>query len=70
MQRSAGTAVRTVYRVDGPADPVTGKTVNDDVETYTFWRNGRQVTLRLSGPHGADNVDPWKIVTDSFAWQK
>ncbi|MDT5284188.1 MAG: hypothetical protein QOJ20_5383, partial [Mycobacterium sp.] len=22
----------------------------------------------LSGPQGADNVDPWKIVTDSFAF--
>lgn len=70
VKRSAGTAYRTVYRVDGTADPVTGKTVNDDVETYTFWRNGQQVTLRLSGPHGADNVDPWKIITDSFRWQK
>ena len=70
VKRSAGTAYRTMYRVDAAADPVTGKTVNDDVETYTFWRNGQQVTLRLSGPHGADNVDPWKIITDSFRWQK
>jgi len=24
--------------------------------------------LTLSGPVGADNVDPWRIVTDSLAW--
>jgi hypothetical protein len=68
VKRAAGTAHRAVYRVDGKPDPVTGKTVNNDVEQYTFWRNGTQVDLRLSGPHGADNVDPWKIITDSFRW--
>ena len=68
MKRPAGSAYRAVYRVDGQPDPVTGKTVNNDVEQYTFWRNGTQVDLRLSGPHGADNVDPWKIITDSFRW--
>jgi hypothetical protein len=27
------------------------------------------LTLTLSGPTNADNVDPWKIVTDSVRWQ-
>jgi hypothetical protein len=27
-----------------------------------------QVTIVLSGAVGADNVDPWRTVTDSFAW--
>jgi hypothetical protein len=26
--------------------------------------------LTLTGPVGADNVDPWKIVTDSFKWSR
>ena len=52
-----------------PADPVTGKTRVDAVERYVFFRAGKQVTLTLSGPNGADNVDPWRIVTDSFGWQ-
>ena len=26
------------------------------------------VVLTLSGPKGADNVDPWRIVTDSLRW--
>jgi hypothetical protein len=56
------------YRADAAADPVTGKVVNDDIERYQFWKNGTLVTLTLSGPHGADNVDPWRIVTDSFRW--
>jgi hypothetical protein len=24
--------------------------------------------LTLSGPKGADNVDPWRIVSDSLKW--
>jgi hypothetical protein len=30
--------------------------------------DGREVVLTLSGPKGADNVDPWRIVTDSLRW--
>jgi hypothetical protein len=26
--------------------------------------------LTLSGPKGADNVDPWKIVTDSLRYTR
>ena len=29
---------------------------------------GKDVVLTLSGPKGADNVDPWRIVTDSLRW--
>ncbi|HEY0359157.1 MAG TPA: hypothetical protein VGD11_11290 [Mycobacteriales bacterium] len=68
VTRKAGTAVVAFYRADAAADPVTGKVVNDDVERYQFWANGKLVTLTLGGPHGADNVDPWRIVTDSFRW--
>jgi hypothetical protein len=42
--------------------------VRDDVERYEFWRGDHEVVLTLSAPHGADNVDPWRTVTDSFRW--
>jgi hypothetical protein len=66
--RKAGPVIVATYRADAAPDPVTGKTVNDDVEQYTFYQSGTVVTLTLAGPHGADNVDPWRIVTDSFTW--
>ena len=69
VTRAAGTAVLATYRADAAPDPVTGKVVHDDVERYAFWRAGKTVILTLSGPQGADNVDPWKIVTDSFGWR-
>jgi hypothetical protein len=67
--RKGGQAVRITYRADSAPDPVTGKTVADAVERYEYWRSGRMVVLTLSGPTGADNVDPWKLVSDSLRWQ-
>jgi hypothetical protein len=69
VTRKSGPAILITYRADAAPDPVTGKVVNDDVERYEFYRAGKLVVLTLSGPKGADNVDPWKIVTDSFTWK-
>ncbi|MGI8613522.1 MAG: hypothetical protein ACR2KL_06210 [Nocardioidaceae bacterium] len=69
VDRKAGTAVLVTYQADAPPDPVTGKYVRDAVERYEFWRQGTEAILTLSGPVGADNVDPWRIVSDSFAWK-
>ena len=49
-------------------DPVTGKVYRDEVERYEFYRNGTESVLTLAGPVGADNVDPWRTVTNSFQW--
>jgi hypothetical protein len=68
--RPAGPVILAKYRAASAPDPVTGKAVGDDVERYSFWRSGQLLTLTLSGPHGADNVDPWRIVTDSVRWLK
>lgn len=65
----AGDAVHATYSADSPPDPVTGRVIRDDVELYVYWKDGTEVLLTLSGPHGADNVDPWATVSSSFAWQ-
>ncbi|MGW6156949.1 hypothetical protein ACWFRM_27990 [Streptomyces sp. NPDC055144] len=67
--RKAGPVVLLKYRGDSAADPVTGKVVRDAFERYAFYQHGREVDLTLSGPVNADNVDPWRIVSDSFAWK-
>lgn len=68
VQRPAGSAVLIRYSADSPPDPVTGKVYPDSVERYEFHRNGLEAIVTLSGPQGADNVDPWRTVTDSFKW--
>ncbi|HEV7864663.1 MAG TPA: hypothetical protein VGR20_18290 [Acidimicrobiia bacterium] len=69
VTRKAGSAVLATYRADAAPNPVTGKVVHDEVERYVFWRAGKAAILTLAGPQGADNVDPWRIVTDAFGWQ-
>lgn len=67
-QRRSGTAVLITYRARSAVNPVTGKVAEQDVERYEFWRAGTEVILTLAAPVGSDNVDPWRTVTDSFAW--
>jgi hypothetical protein len=68
VQRTAGTARKLTYTMRAAPDPVTGKVVTDAVERYVFAKGGHTAVLTLSGPTGADNVDPWRIVTESLRW--
>ncbi|MEU8269573.1 hypothetical protein AB0B89_20740 [Sphaerisporangium sp. NPDC049002] len=68
VSRSGGQARLTVFRMDSVPDAVTGKVIRDEVERYVFTKGGKQAVLTLTGPVGADNVDPWRTVSDSFRW--
>jgi hypothetical protein len=66
--RTAGQAIRITYQADSAPDPVTGHFARLEVERYDFWRNGIEAVVIVAAPVGADNVDPWRTITDSFAW--
>ena len=70
VRRKAGPAVLAKYVAKAPADAVINRSGQNDVERYVFFHNGEDVVLTLSGPKGADNVDPWRIVTDSLQWSR
>jgi hypothetical protein len=70
VSRPAGTAVLIRYSADSRPDPVTGKVYKDTFERYEFYRHGTEAVVLLGGPAGADNVDPWRTVTNSFRWLK
>jgi predicted small lipoprotein YifL len=65
----AGRAVLMDYRVNSAANAVTGKEYRLDVLRYTLYRAGKRVDLTLLSPVGADNVDPWRIVSRSLTWK-
>ncbi len=67
--RRGGTAVHIVYQLDSAPNPVTGKVVRDVAERFEFWHAGQEAILTLTGPVNADNVDPWRIVSDSLGWR-
>ena len=68
VTRSAGTVVLIRYSADSQPDPVTGKVYKNSIERYEYYRNGTEAIVTLTAPAGADNVDPWRKVTDSFRW--
>jgi hypothetical protein len=69
VSRPAGTGVLATYEIGSGPNPVTGKEALLSGERYVFAHSGTEVTLTLAGAKGADNVDPWKRVTDSLTWR-
>jgi hypothetical protein len=69
ITRSAGPGVLATYAIGSTPNSVTGKKALLAVERYVFAHNGTTVVLTLSGAKGADNVDPWRIVSDSLTWK-
>ena len=68
VQTAAGPAVLISYQSDAPPDPVTGKVIRDSALRFEFWKGGTEAVLVLAGPVGSDNVDPWRLITESFRW--
>jgi hypothetical protein len=63
-----GTAIEIVYQINSPPNSVTGKQYRLVIERFEFQRGGRAAVLSLSSAVGSDNVDPWRIVSESFRW--
>ncbi|MBA3690507.1 MAG: hypothetical protein H0W82_03725 [Actinobacteria bacterium] len=64
----AGPAVLISYQANSEPNRVTGKQYRQDGLRYELFHQGTQIDITLLSPVGADNVDPWRIVTESFAW--
>lgn len=69
VTRKSGTGLLAVYEIGSTPNPVTGKQALLAVERYVFFHDGTLLTMTLSGAKGADNVDPWRIVSDSLTWK-
>ena len=65
-QLPAGPAVLISYQANSEPNPVTGKQYRLDVLRYELFHQGTRTTLTLLSPVGADNVDPWRIVSQSL----
>lgn len=47
-------------------DPVTGRSLRLDDAAYFFTTGSRQAVLALWAPHGSDNADQWRKISESF----
>jgi hypothetical protein len=69
MKLPAGNVVLIAYTSNSEPNTVTGKQIRLDNNRYLFFSNaGQLVSLDLSAPVGADNVDQWKLMSESFHW--
>lgn len=62
-------AVLMVYECNSEPNPVTNKQMRLENDAFFFYQNGKLATLRLWAPLGADNVDQWKLISESFRWR-
>lgn len=69
VQLPAGPAVMLEYTSNSDPDPVTNKQVRLENNAYLFYQNGKLARLTLWAPLGADNVDQWQQMAQSFRWQ-
>lgn len=65
---SAGTAIKIAYSLNSEPNPVTTKQIRLEANRYLFWKSGKLAALDLYAPFGADNVDQWQLMSQSFAW--
>lgn len=69
VKLAGGPAVETIYQVNSPPNGVTGRQYRLVIERFELYRHGRGAVIDLSSAVGSDNVDPWRIVSESFRWK-
>jgi hypothetical protein len=62
-------AVKVVYSTESAANPVTGKRVKLVVDRYYVPGPGKHAVLDLGTPEGVDNLDAYRLMSESFTWR-
>jgi hypothetical protein len=65
----SGPAVLISYISNSDPNPVTSKQIQLEHDRYLIFKDSTLVSLDMSAPLGADNVDQWKLMSNSFQWQ-
>jgi hypothetical protein len=61
--------VKVTYTRLSPPDPVTGKRLQLTVDRYLYGNRGKVATMDLGTPVGVDNVDAYRMISESFEWR-
>ncbi|MBF6614125.1 MAG: hypothetical protein IVW55_13445 [Chloroflexi bacterium] len=69
-----GPAILVDYTSNSEPNPVTGKQVRLENNAYLLFKadssgQGKLATITLWAPVGADNVDQWQRMSQSFRWR-
>lgn len=60
--------VKVTYTTEGSKSPVTGQRPKITVDRYVYFKGGRVATVDLATPVGVDNVDAYRMISESFRW--
>ena len=66
---ASGAAVKIAYTANSAPNPVTSKQIRLECERFLIVHGDRQAQVTFCAPAGADNVDQWVLMSNSFAWQ-
>ena len=58
----------TYTRLSAP-DPVTGKRLQLTIDRYLYAKGGKVAVIDLGTPVGVDNVDAYRMISESFQWR-
>jgi hypothetical protein len=61
--------IKATYTKESRPDPVTGKRLPLTIDRYEYAKAGKVATLDLGTPKGVDNVDAYRLISESFRWQ-
>ena len=65
----SGPAILIVYSSNSEPNPITDKQLRLENNRYLIYQGGKLASINLSAPLGADNVDQWKLISNSFQWR-
>ena len=60
--------VKVTYTTQGQKSPVTGQRPKISVDRYVYFKGGKVATVDLATPVGVDNVDAYRMISESFRW--
>jgi hypothetical protein len=61
-------AIKVSYSTKGAASPVTGQRPKIVVDRYVYSKGGKVAVVDLATPLGVDNVDAYRMISQSFRW--
>jgi len=68
MTISGAPAIKVTYTTVSAPNAVTGKTTILMVDRYYLAHNGRLAVIDMGTPQGVDNVDAYRLMSESFTW--
>lgn len=61
--------VKVSYTRLSAPDPVTGKRLQLTIDRYLYAKAGKVAVMDLGTPVGVDNVDAYRMISESFRWR-